>query len=263
MNLFKKILIFMTIVLTISLLGFTTHTLASPTQKVYDLDNSLTTSEYKALNDEAIRLTNKHAFDIVVVITDNIQNKSARAFSDDFFDYKGFGIGSKRSGILLLVNNDTFVDYISTSGSGIKLFSDKKINTMLESAGKQFKKENFYVGISTFLSNVDYNIENGTLLTASQRRERAFTAIATSLVVGLIAAAAMVLVVFNRYRFHSVPNANVYLSCDGLDYVVKDDNYIRTYVTKTYSPRQSSSSGGSSTHRSSSGRTHGGGGRRR
>ncbi len=267
MNIFKKISLLFTLTLVMCL-SFVTVS-ASPTQKVYDLDGSLTIDEISKLDEEAYNLTQELGFDVVVVITDDIGHKSAEAFADDYFDYNGFGIGEDYDGILLLVNNDTYVDYISTCGNSINIFTDARINSMLNSAGPHFKNGDFYYGILSFLNDVDYYNQLG--VPKNQYTYSYSSALSQNIIIGLflglIISAVMILSVINKYKLKYKPSASAYLKGNGLNFTVMQDNYIRTHVSRRYSPQESSSggssSGRSSTHRSSSGRSHGGGGRRR
>ena len=54
---------------------------------------------------------------ICIVITDDIGSKSPMEYVDDFYD--DYTINT--DGVLLLINNDTKIDWISTSGSAIKI----------------------------------------------------------------------------------------------------------------------------------------------
>ena len=51
---------------------------------------------------------------------------------DDFYDEHDFGIGSRRSGALLLIDMDNREAYISTKGYAITLYSDARIEAMLD-----------------------------------------------------------------------------------------------------------------------------------
>jgi len=78
----------------------------------------------KNVKDYLNYLTAEEKLDVVIVITDNTQGKSSRDFADDFYDYNGYGIGTRKSGLLMLVNMQNREIWISTCGDAIDIFTD-------------------------------------------------------------------------------------------------------------------------------------------
>ena len=96
--------------------------------RVVDDANLLTDSEEKQLLSKLDEISQRQKVDVVVVTVDSLGGKSAMAYADDFYDYNGYGFGTSHDGVLLLVAMGTRDYWISTTGYGIKAFTDKGID---------------------------------------------------------------------------------------------------------------------------------------
>ncbi len=70
--------------------------------------------------------------DLVIVTALSTGNKDAQAYADDFFDDGGFGMGDDNSGVLLLIDMGASEVAVSTTGYGIRLLSDARIDKILD-----------------------------------------------------------------------------------------------------------------------------------
>lgn len=70
------------------------------------------------------RLTQELGCEIGVVTVDSLGGKTAMEFADDYYDYNGFGVGTDRSGVLLLVSMEQRDYYITTRGYCTEQFWD-------------------------------------------------------------------------------------------------------------------------------------------
>ena len=86
-----------------------------------DLLSELEEEELEARLDE---ISERQQADVVVVTVNSLDGKSAQDYADDFYDYNGYGIGTDKSGILLLVSMEARDWHITTTGFGIRAITD-------------------------------------------------------------------------------------------------------------------------------------------
>lgn len=241
---------------------------------VFDDAGLLTIDEINQLDNEANRLSDKYNMDIVIVTTNDTQGKSSREFADDYFDYGGFGRGSDYDGILFLLDMDNREAYISTTGIGIRYLTDQRIESVLDSVfDGGLSSGNYYGAISGFLERTEFYLEQGIPSDQFNYPEDPVPNTLTSgevflsIIAGVTAGGIFYFVNKSRYKTRRQPVSYSYRANSIVNFSIKDDKLINTYVTHRIIPRNNNPSGGSSsgrstTHRSSSGRTHGGGGRK-
>ncbi len=119
----KKILA-LAVLLLLIITPFSIHA-----EKVYVIDNAGLLSEQEAadLEEKLERISGELQADIVVLTENDIDGQDVVAYADDFFDYNGYGQGEHYDGVLLFLEMETRTWYISTSGSGIRAFTDDRI----------------------------------------------------------------------------------------------------------------------------------------
>ncbi|MCL2321677.1 MAG: TPM domain-containing protein [Oscillospiraceae bacterium] len=264
----KKVLLLVLIFLNLcSILAFGDTFNVDKSIKVYDDANLFTVSDKELLSKKANEIADRQNIDFVIVTINNSNGKSSKDYADDFYDYNGFGLGSKYSGILLLINMGAREDWISTYGEAIDLFDDAAINNLLDVMSSDLGNEKFYSAANKFLSAADEHITSERMrdLPLRQRYSKgqiaAFCAI-VSLVVSSIALGIMFFL--HRLSLSPAPSASIYTGGKGILLYRKIDNFMTTHTSRREIPRDSGGSGrsGTSTHTSSSGRIHGGGGRK-
>ncbi len=245
--------------------------------KVYDDADLLTDAEEETLRQLAIQFVENHDMDLVIVTTLYNDGKGTEAYAQDFYDYNGFGIGETHDGILFLIDrtygyNDT---YMVTTGHAILVYDDTRINSILDDI--YYVKDNgYYDMFETFItssdkwaekgvapSNEDYEIDkNGNFV-----RKRKFPLGMTIAISLLVPTGVVIFFILRNKMVRKATRAAEYLDSNSISFSRKEDRFITTHTTRTYSPRNTGSSGsvgggGSSISRGSSGRSHGGGGRR-
>lgn len=243
--------------------------------RVIDEADLLTASEEADLQDKIDALIDEHAFDFVIVYVDDIGASTPRAYADDYFDYNGYGCGSGRDGILLLVSMAERDWYISTSGSGIACFSDTTLDSIADDFVPYLSNGDYYDAACEFLTVAeavlegdyegDYNDYYSDYYSDDYYAEEddGFPIMAELVVIAIsvvlaFAIAGVVKRSMNTARKQS--GASAYTSPRGANIAVARDTFLYSTVSKVKIETSSSSasrSGGSS-HRSSSGRSHGG-----
>lgn len=239
--------------------------------RLEDRDNSLTSSEEEYLLGLMQETANEIECNVGVVITDQLNGKSEKRYTDDFAD-ESFGTGSDNA--VLLLNNDTEIDYFSAFGKGTDLYKGYD-DPILANVQDALKKDGFSSAVEAYCNvltdiadgkeieyteydysiNFDYNSErDGSIL---------FDWV-VPFVVG-IAVAAMITAGFaSGYRKKAPVSAKAYMDSGRTRVLNREDIFVREYTTSH--KISSSSGGGGGSRRGGGGRSRGGrsgGGRRR
>lgn len=269
---------------------------AAHTDNIRDYMNYLSQAQIDELQAMIESAVQEYNLDIAIVITDDTQGKSSMEFADDYYDSNGFGTGSDYSGLLMLINMQERDVWISTTGKAISIFTDSRIDSVLDAVVPFLSDDRYYDACRQFINEVivyagigpvkDYN--NGTgyqngghgyydgypwgepqiRKTYLERVTGLMTHPAVyifSLVVAIIAT----LVVSSQNKGRMTVTDRTYEEEGSFRLNKSDDIYLRETTTRV---RVASSNntramgskpgGRSSVHRSSSGRAHGGGGRK-
>ena len=240
--------------------------------RVIDQSGVFTAAQAGKLAAAAADLGAKYGMDIVIVTTDDTGGKTARAYADDFFDERGYGVGAGRDGILFLIDFDNREAYISTSGSGIRYLTDARIESILDDVfAKGMNNKDYYGAANAFLTSTANWLAAG--IPAGQYNEPESSANRLTFldgILGLLAGGALGIGFFSgvRSQYKGRPQRAVfeYQKNSLVSLAPFADNQINAFITTRRIPRPppgSGMSGGrSTTHRSSGGGMHGGGGRR-
>ncbi|MDD4679279.1 MAG: TPM domain-containing protein [Clostridia bacterium] len=261
---------------------------AASTDNVIDDLDFLTLEELNQIQSEIDQAVLEHNLDIVIVITDNTEAKSSMDFADDYYDYNGYGVGSDASGLLMLINMYDREIWISTTGEAIAIFSDDRIENILDIVTPYLSDVNYYQASMAFISQVKnfaavgppshvtpddkysdweepyYPGDSSASSNYWQRVLRIMSAPAVY-IIGIIAALIGVGIASSGNKGKVTINNRTYEEGGSFQLIDKRDDFINQTVTRALIPKNNSSSGGrsgSSVHRGSSGRSHGGGGRR-
>ena len=193
--------------------------------------------------------------DVVVVTVDSTGGTSPMAYADDYFDYNGYGQGTDRAGVLLLVSMAQRDWWISTSGFCIEALSDDTIAYIGESITPDLSAGDYPAAFATYVEECAYYLDgyiNGFPFPVGMT-------LVVALVIGLVVALIVTLIM--RGQLKSVrPQraAESYVRAGSLAVTDARELFLYRQVDRRLKPQNTSS--GSSTHTSSSGRSHGGGG---
>lgn len=202
-------------------------------------------------------------------------------------------------GVLLLINNSTMYDYLSTSGMGQLYYyngeNDNRAYSITNGLGSYLKNEQYVEAVEHFLSDLTYYYEKGVPKNAFTYNESnglyyyekdGELVSDTTLPVGfgknlgLIAAIAGLLglgsggisygVIGKNYNKKLIPSPTSYVSSKDTAFAVKDDIFLKENTTRHEIARDTGGgggggghSGGGSSHVSSGGHSHSGGGSHR
>ncbi len=218
--------------------------------RLYDYDDSINDSAESKINKEIMDVSEKNGINIAVVFTGDAQGKSSMDYADDFYD-ELFGVNT--DGILMLVDHDNSNVWISTSGTVISSY-DEKMSDLLSGLLHKGKNEE---AIDKFLEYTSPDNLSKAIKTAGMKKA-ALIGFGISVIIALIACSC----VKHSYSVNMPVTARSYVSGNGVQLNVKQDNFLRTSTTKSVIESNSGrgGGGGNSTHISSSGGTHGGSG---
>jgi uncharacterized protein len=255
----KRLIAVFLLALTICALSVGAVFAATPSRLVDGAD-ILTYPEESGLLLLLNEVSEKYDLDVVVVTVNSLGGKSPRAFADDYYDDNGY----RADGILLLVAMDSRDYWVSTSGYGIRAFTDEGIDYISNRFEGDLRDGNYASAFTIYAELCDEFIskaKSGKPYDDGHMPRGDFPLgqnLLISLLVGFVIA--FIATAVMRARLKSVRSKS-----DAADYVKQgsfrvtnaSDVYLYRRVTKRARPKDN---GGSSTHRSSSGRSHGGGG---
>ena len=107
--------------------------------RLVDMADLLSDSEESDLLDRLDEISERQQVDIVVVTVDSMEGETVMVYTDDFYDYNGYGFGDNRDGIILLISMGEREWYISTRGYGIRAITD---------GGREYISEQFVSDLS-------------------------------------------------------------------------------------------------------------------
>lgn len=259
-------------------------------QRVYDMAELLTEDEEETFEEVIARQRKTLDIDIVVVTIEHAGGKTSQEYADYNYEAAGFGNGSGHDGILLLIDMENRELVLSTEGKAIRIFTDERIEAMLDdiyegasdgdfaASVEAFLEDTKYYGNQGILSN-QYNYDTETHRVSAYKNIQWYEALLAVGIAAFVAAMAC-LSIKSQYEMKEGPgqarNMNLAYRADcKFAYQNESDILMNKFVTSQVIPRSTGSSGShggsfggsssvgrSSTHHSSSGRTHGGGSRK-
>ena len=262
--------------------------------RVFDQAGLFSETEIIQLEEKIAQCRKSTKMDVVIVSAYADGERSAEEYADDYYDYGGFGVGKKASGVLLLYYMDGPGQpggecYISTAGTMINMLTDERIESILDDVYGDLGNRDFAGATEHFLEDVKayvkegvesgqytYDRDTGEIVRYHSIR---LYEVAIAMVIAGILAGSVCLDIKKRYAMkqssREVSNSlQAYRADCAFHFSVAGDKMVNKYVRSVPIPRNtssgsggrghsgSSSSGRSTIHTSSSGSSHGGGGRR-
>lgn len=262
--------------------------------RVFDQAGLFSETEIIQLEEKIAQCRKSTKMDVVIVSAYTDGERSAEEYADDYYDYGGFGVGKKASGVLLLYYMDGPGQpggecYISTAGTMINMLTDERIESILDDVYGNLGNRDFAGATECFLEDVkvyvkegvesgQYTYDRDTGEIVRYHSIRLYEVVIAMVIAGILAGS-VCLDIKKRYAMkqssREVSNSlQAYRADCAFHFSVAGDKMINKYVRSIPIPRNtssgsggrghsgSSSAGRSTIHTSSSGRSHGGGGRR-
>ena len=244
------------------------------TEKVYDFADLLTDSEEKKLYQQATKFIKKTDLDLAIVTVSDYtkprcDGDCTRTYADDFYDYNEFGIGSRHSGVLFLVDMKTRTIYMTTTGDAMDMYNDYRIEQIMDAIYQEFTNQNYYDGIAKFMTI----LENYDTIGVANSKDSHYVISDDGSVVRdipwlfliggplLITGIVMAIMISRNKLVRVATSSREYLDKETLQTSIVKDRFVHTHTSKTPIYHSSGSSGGGG-HSGSSGVSQGGGGHR-
>lgn len=248
-----------TLCLIMILLALHTSVFAANDAKVVDDADILTQTQIADLEKEAQALVKEHSMDVVILTVRGTNGKDIMEYADDYFDDNGYGIGSKASGVILVLDMSGREWWLSTCGDTIDALTDYGQEKLMDEVVPYFSDGDYYGGFHTYLGQLDVYFDAYERGEPIDRGTNYFLVIAVALVVGALVGWITILVMKSGMKTtRPQSGASEYIKEGSFKLVRQRDIYLYSHTSKV--KKAESSSSGSSTHRSSSGRSHGGSG---
>ena len=245
--------------------------------KVYDFANVLTLDEKTELKESIDKFIEKYDMDMVVVTVKQHDYPTTEMYADRFYDINGFS----DNGVLCVIDFSPSLYkklgfHISTTGQGIIMFDDSRIDKILDEIDNVFNKNNedYFGMFKAFINESNYYASLG--IPKSNRNvkiddfgkpyiETRFPWFRLGFISSVISGVIVIILMLRNKMVHKSKDANLYINKDSINITKRSDQFVTTNTTRVRISTPSSSSsrghvGGSSFH-SSGGRFHGGGGR--
>lgn len=274
----KRILAFAAavMVLALSLCVFSLAAVKPETRQVprlVDKANLIDEADEKRLLERLDSLSEQYQFDFVAATVKTTGGKEIVEFSDDYFDYNGFGYGKDDSGVALIISMNPRIVYISGCGEGTKYFDYGDAQKIIDVFYGDLKAGNYAAVVDTFIDEAQRSVEFGRNGVPFSYRLQ--TLLPNWMVTLLAPVVIGIALAFATVSFMTKGLKSVRKKESAADYVVpgsmrltrNEDVFLYSNVSKSAKVQDNSDSssgstyGSSGSHTSSSGNSHSGGGR--
>ena len=246
---------------------------AESQQKLTDDAGLLTSSEQATVTGMLEDASSKTGWDVIIYTNYNgVDEYDIENYTNEYYDNHDYGIGDKKSGIILNIDMSSRQMYVITKGDTMYYISDERNDAMLDDIQSDLIDGNYYAACETFVwHTVDY-FEQGkptsgtfTNVKINEKKDHPVTFSLIhygipSAVAGVVIALITVFIISRKYKNNG--KENIYdLNSNSKTTLTRNNDIFLTKsvsVTTIQSDSGSGSSGGSSSSGSSS---HGGGGR--
>lgn len=236
-------------------------TVSTDYSRLQDQANLLSDSEYRELSAKLDEISARQQLDVVIITT---QDLGGYAYPSDYAEYLftscGFGFGSSKDGILLLVSMAERDWHIATHGYAITAFTDAGLAYIEDEFLSYLSDGEYEKAFDTFASLCDDFLTQAKYQTPYDydnlpKEPLSLSWIPLSYGIGLVIALLIVAGMKGQLKtVRSAATANNYICRDRLNITDVRDVFLYRNVTRVPIPKDDNSSrGGSSTHHSSSG----------
>ena len=227
----------------------------------------LSSGEYSQLLAKLEEISARLQIDVAVVTIRTLGGQNLVNYTDDYYDYNGYGQGASRSGILLLLVMDVRRDHVTTTGDCERIFSYDGLDSLMTDVEQNyFASDEWYDGFmryaelcDTFVTKYDETGEPYVLKTTI--KDVLPGALLAAVGGGFIPALGVRKGMKNKLKsVRKAYGAERYATDQGVQLYSQNDVFLFRNVTKTRHIEESrgSGGGGGGSHISSSGSSHGG-----
>ena len=239
---------------------------ASGNPLVVDAAELLTEEEWQTLYAALYNVSEAHQCEVIVFTAPDTEGYGVVEYTDDFYDYYGFGYGENKDGLMLALYMEERDWAISTCGYGIEAFTDAGQNSMMEQVLTYFAEDDYYNGFMCYAQLCDELLtaaDNGDPIDVHNipKPEKSINKLPIDLIGGIVVG---LLIAFGIVSMDKAALKTVRHEAAAKNYLVDNslnithEQEIFRYRHVDVIPKPDDDDGGSSTHTSSSGTTHGG-----
>ncbi len=127
---------------------------ASGEKRVYDEAGLFSQEEIETFETQIQAMRKEMNMDVVITTTDQAGGKSAGQYAEDFYIRGAYGVGKDYSGVLFLIDMDNRELYILPVGKMNRFLTDKRWNSILDSAYDEISNQNYGACAGSFLDGV-------------------------------------------------------------------------------------------------------------
>ncbi|MDR1537035.1 MAG: TPM domain-containing protein [Clostridiales bacterium] len=233
---------------------------------VADKADLLLDYEISELNEQISAIIQAHGFDVAIVAIETTDGKSITAYTDDYFDQYGLGLGPDRDGLIFLISMAQRQWHITTHGKCTAIFGGSAIDAIGSSLTPYLSSGDYYSAFETLLERIDsYAFSqpssfSGGYIEYDESSEERYVGI---LAVILISLGIALFTVFSMKRQMNTARrqraAGNFVREGSFNLTRQSDMFVHTHTTRTRKA-EAPPSGGGATHTSSGGSRFGGGG---
>ena len=232
--------------------------------RLTDEADVLTDSEEAEILAKLDQLSDRHQVDIVIFTTPSMGAYSAEEFTDNLFEDRGYGMGTDRSCILLMVSMESGDWHITTAGYGITALTDVGIEYIGEQIVLLMSEDKFAEAFLEYASICDRFIDmarSGNPFDVDDLPKKPFPAVRNfviCLLVGMVGAG----IITGKHKAKLITvraqaAAKDYTKPGSMNVTGSREFFLYKTITRH---EKSDNSGSSSTHTTKSGTKVGGGG---
>lgn len=227
----------------------------------------LTSDEYNQLLAKLEEVSERQQLDVAVVTVRSLSGRNITDFTDDYYDYNGYGQGANRSGIMLLLAMNEREDHLTTTGDAMTYFSQEGLDALRENIEQNYLTNNdWYNGFYNYADLCEkyvtkYHETGEPYVLKTTITDVLPGALLAAVGGGFIPAFGVRKGMKNQLKsVKKAYGAEKYATDNGVQLYSQNDVFLFRNVTKTRHIEESRSSGGGGGgfHVSSSGSSHGG-----
>ena len=214
---------------------------------ITDMAGLLSDEEVESLCEKIQEFEKRYSTSIVLLTVNDLGDRTAQQYADDFYDYYNFGNGSSHEGLIFIIDMGSRSWQIETTGNHtIEKFTDNTLDRIGEDCSKSLRDGDYYGCFDTFISCCSRVMAGFTLMHGI-----------ISLILGLLLALIPLGIFIKELNTVSRASGAGNYMTKGLSLTVQKDLFLHHHISRT-KIEHNSGSGGSSTHTGSSGTSHGG-----
>lgn len=257
----------------IMLVCSTSVAFAESTQKLIDDAGLLTSSEQADIVQKMTGQSKETGWDFVVYTNYNgVSKEKMERYTNEYYDKHNFGIGDKKSGVLLNIDMGSRELYMITKGDAMYYFSDSRNDEILDDIQACMKSKNYNKAVNDFV-DLSYKYycqgilkgdsNNNVKINQKYDNPVVYSLLhygIVAIIVGAVVGFVIALIINRKYKHNGKEGTYDLHQNSVTNLNVSND----TFITKSVSVRTietSSSSSSSSGGGGGGGSSHGGGGR--